>query len=146
MPPRVTLSGIGPRRWVSYAACAWAVLFAAPHVWWALGVPAGFPGGDESYELFMGSAWRFAFDVLVVLLSVLMVLITRALMRSEIPVRLRRILVTLAWLGSGLLTLRGVAGGIVDGASDPVWWPTFLTGGILLGAVARSGGKRLALS
>jgi hypothetical protein len=104
-------------------------------------VRAGFPGGDKSYELFMGSAWRFALDVLVVLLSVVMVLITRALMRPEMPVRLRRILVTLAWLGSGLLMLRGVAGGIVDGTSDPVWWPTFLTGGILLGAAPGSRGK-----
>ena len=57
-------------------------------------------------------------------------------MGQLVAVRRRRVLLTLAWIGSGLLTLRGVAGGIVDGPSDPVWWPAFLTGGILLGAVA----------
>jgi hypothetical protein len=35
-----------------------------------------------------------------------------------------------------MLTLRGVAGLVVDGASDLVWWPTFLIGGILFGSVA----------
>jgi hypothetical protein len=48
------------------------VLFGAPHLWWALGVRTGFPGGDESYESFMGRAWRYAFEVLVVLLSAVM--------------------------------------------------------------------------
>jgi len=28
-------------RWVNYAACLWALLFAAPHVWWALGFLRG---------------------------------------------------------------------------------------------------------
>lgn len=126
----------GWRRRVAYATCAWAVLFATPHLWWALGVRAGFPGGDPSYELFFGSWWRPLFNLLVIILSALTVVITRALISQRMPLRRRKVLVTLAWIGSGLLTLRGVAGGIVDGASDPVWWPTFLTGGILLGAVA----------
>ena len=126
----------GWRRWVAYLACAWAVLFATPHLWWALGVRAGFPGGDPSYEFFFGSWWRPVFNLAVILCSALMVVIAVTLMRQRVPVRRRRVLLTLAWIGSGLLTLRGVAGGIVDGASDPVWWPAFLTGGILLGAVA----------
>jgi len=41
-----------------------------------------------------------------------------------------------AWIACGLLALRGIAGLVVDGTSDSVWWPTFLVGGILLGAVA----------
>ena len=134
------------QRWVGYAACTWAVFFAAPHVWWLLGVRKGFPGGDASYEFFMSSSWRVAFDLLVVVLSVAMVLITRALMRPMIPASRRRTLSTLAWMGSGLLTLRGVAGAIADGLSDPVWWPTFLVGGILLGAVAWFGGRELQMS
>ena len=124
----------GWRRWFAYAACTWALLFATPHLWWALGVRAGFPGGDSSYEFFFGSWWRPLFNLLVIILSALMVVITRSLMGQR--VRRRRVLLTLAWIGSALLTLRGVAGGIVDGASDPVWWPAFLTGGILFGAVA----------
>ncbi|MGZ8845635.1 MAG: hypothetical protein ACXW3C_04145, partial [Pyrinomonadaceae bacterium] len=46
------------------------------------------------------------------------------------------ILRAMAWIASAMLTLRGVAGLVVDGTSDPVWWPTFLIGGILFGAVA----------
>jgi hypothetical protein len=42
----------------------------------------------------------------------------------------------MAWIASAMLTLRGVAGLIVDGTSDPVWWPIFLVGGILFGGVA----------
>ncbi len=38
-------------RWANYAACLWAILFAAPHAWWALDFPAGFPGGEASYQL-----------------------------------------------------------------------------------------------
>ena len=136
----------GSQRWIGYVACAWAVLFGAPHVWWLLGIKAGFPGGDTSYDFFMSSTWRVAFDVLVVILSVAMVLITRSLLRPTIPSGRRRLLVTLAWIGSGLLMLRGVAGAIADGRSDPVWWPTFLVGGILLGAVAWYGRRELQMS
>jgi hypothetical protein len=35
-----------------------------------------------------------------------------------------------------MLLLRGIAGMIVDGRSDPLWWPTFTVGGILLVSVA----------
>jgi hypothetical protein len=43
---------------------------------------------------------------------------------------------TAAWTAAVMLTLRGVAGMVVDGAADPVWWPAFLVGGILFGGVA----------
>ena len=33
-------------RWINYAASLWPLLFAAPHVWLALGFPYGFPGGS----------------------------------------------------------------------------------------------------
>ncbi len=124
------------RRWISYAACGWAVLFAAPHLWWALGIPTGFPGGPAGHQLMMSSAWRYIYDVIVVILSVLAVLITLALLRPPHLVTRRWVPHTAAWIACGMLTLRGVAGMLVDGASDPVWWPTFLLGGILLGAVA----------
>jgi len=45
---------------------------------------------------------------------------------------------TAAWIACGMLSLRGVAGMVVDGSSDLIWWPTFLTGGLLFGAVAWS--------
>jgi hypothetical protein len=122
--------------WINAAACTWAVLFGAPHLWWALGIRAGFPGGDASYRFFMASWWRYAFDVLVVLLSVAAFGIALVLGRSGQPIVSRRLLRTAAWIASGMLSLRGVAGMVVDGFSDPVWWPTFLAGGLLFAAVA----------
>lgn len=124
------------RRWISYAACVWAILFAAPHTWWALGIPAGFPGGEANHRLMMTSAWRYIYDVIVIILSALAVLITLTLLRPPHQVVRRWVPHTAAWIASGMLTLRGVAGLVVDRASDLIWWPTFLLGGILLGSVA----------
>jgi hypothetical protein len=123
-------------RWISYAACVWAVAFAAPHIWWALGIPAGFPGGEASYRFFMSSTWRVIYDVVVILLSVLAFVIALTLLKPPSQIVRRWIPHTAAWIACGMLSLRGVAGMIVDGTSDPVWWPTFLLGGILFGLVA----------
>ena len=124
------------QRWISYGACAWAVLFAAPHTWWALGITTGFPGGDRSYNLFMGSTWRFVYNLVVIALSGLAIVITLRLLRPPEQVHRRWIPRTAAWIACGMLSLRGVAGMIVDGTEDLVWWPAFLIGGILLGSVA----------
>ena len=123
-------------RWISYAACVWAIAFAAPHTWWALGISAGFPGGESSYRFFMSSTWRYVFDVIVVLLCVLAVLVALTLLRPPAQIVRRWIPRTAAWIACAMLSLRGLAGMVVDGSSDPVWWPTFLAGGILFGAVA----------
>jgi len=126
-------------QWINYAACLWALLFAAPHVWWALGFPAGFPGGLArgwaNHHLMM-TTWRYYFDVAVIFLSILAIFVALALIGTwcrRIP---RWLLRTMAWIASAMLTLRGVAGLIHDGWSDPLWWPTFLVGGILFGSVA----------
>ena len=123
-------------RAISYAACAWAALFGTPHLWWALGVRAGFPGGDTSYEFFMNSWWRVLFNWTVIALSVLAIVITLVLLKPSHLVKRRWIPLTLAWIACVLLMLRGVAGIIVDGTSDLVWAPAFTIGGILLGGVA----------
>lgn len=120
------------RHWVGYAACTWAVLFGAPHLWWALGIPAGFPGGEASYHRFMGSTWRYVYDLVVVALSGAGVLVALTLRSPGGNRRWRAAAVA----ASAALSLRGVAGAIVDRASDPVWWPTFLLGGILYGSLA----------
>ena len=124
------------RRWISYSACVWAVLFAAPHTWWALGISAGFPGGEANHRLMMTTTWRYFYDLIVILLSVTAVLVALTLLRPSDQVTRRWIPHTAAWIACGMLTLRGVAGLVVDGISDPVWWPTFLVGGILFGSVA----------
>jgi len=84
----------------------------------------------------MTSWWRYLYDVAVILLSLLGAVIALALLRPS-HTRLHRGFTALAWIAAGLLTLRGVAGLIVDGTTDPIWWPTFLVGGLLFGSVAR---------
>ena len=127
------------RRWINWAACLWAIMFAAPHTWWALGFPFGFPGGlarGRANHLLMMTTWRYYFDVAVIVLSILAIFVALAPIQvwgRSIP---RWILRTMAWIASGMLSLRGVAGLIHDGSSDLVWWPTFLVGGILFGSVA----------
>src|SRR5215211_6763015 len=122
---------------VHYAVCAWAVLFAAPHIWWALGLPYGMPGGKASHQLMMTSWWWYAYDVVVILCSILAVVLSLALLRPTISSRWRRRWRALAWIAFAMLSLRGVAGLIADGASDPIWWPMFLLGGLLFGALLR---------
>jgi len=124
------------RRWISYAACIWAVLFAAPHAWWALGIPAGFPGGETNHRLWMTSSWRYMYNVSVIFLSLLAGLVALAPLRPSHRVIRPGTWPAAAWIAGGILTLRGVAGLVVDGTSDPVWWPTFLVGGLLFCAVA----------
>lgn len=126
----------GWHRAVSYAACAWAAMFGTPHLWWALGVRAGFPGGDTSYDFFMNSWWRVLFNWTVIAFSVLAIAITLVLLKPPQLVKRRWIPVILAWIACMLLMVRGVAGIIVDGTSDLVWAPAFTIGGILLGGVA----------
>ncbi|MCI0405641.1 MAG: DUF3995 domain-containing protein [candidate division Zixibacteria bacterium] len=123
-------------RWVHYAAAIRALGFAAPHIWWAFGISAGFPGGVASYHRFMGSLWRYLYDIFVILLSIAAFFVALAPIRSwgrGIPPWILR---TAAWIACGMLSLRGVAGMLVDGTSDLVRWPIFLTGGILFGWVA----------
>ena len=133
-------AAIVPRlRWINYAACLWAIIFAAPHVWWALGFPAGFPGGQgrgrANHHLMM-TTWRYFFDLGVIFLSILAIFVALALIQNWGRTIPHWILRTMAWIASAMLTLRGVAGLIHDGVRDPVWWPTFLVGGILFGSVA----------
>lgn len=123
-------------RAVSFAACAWAAVFGLTHLLWALGMRAGFPGGDPSYDFFMGSWWRVLFNWTVISLSVLAIVITLKLLRPPELVARRWIPRMLAWIACVLLLIRGVAGHIVDGTSDLVWAPAFTLGGILLGGVA----------
>ena len=125
------------RYWISCAAGSWAVLFAAPHTWWALGYPYGFPGGEASYYRFMSSTWRYWYDVAVIVLSALAFLVALELRRPSLPfARRQRLARAAAWTGCVALTLRGVAGLVVDGSADLIWWPAFLAGGLLFGSVA----------
>lgn len=124
------------QRWIGYAASIWAVLFAVPHTWWALGVSTGFPGGEANYDLWFSSPWRYLYNVTVIMLSVSAALAALWLLRLTRDHATRWIPYAAAWIAGGVLSLRGVAGLLVDGTSDLVWWPTFLVGGILFSALA----------
>jgi hypothetical protein len=125
------------RRSVYYAAFLWSVAFGAPHTWWAFGSPLGFPGGPANHRLLMTSGWRYAYDVVVILLSILGAVVALVLARPLDLGRLHRLFRILAWTAALLLGVRGIAGLIVDGTSDPIWWPTFLVGGLLFGRIAQ---------
>jgi hypothetical protein len=72
----------------------------------------------------------------VILLCVLAVGVALAPVQKWGALIPRRLLRVMAYTASAMLGLRGLAGMIVDGLSDLVWWPTFLLGGILFGAIA----------
>lgn len=84
----------------------------------------------------MASWWRYLYDIIVILLSLLGAVVALAL-RPPTQARLRRVLRSMAWIAAAILTVRGVAGLVVDGTADPVWWPTFLAGGLLFGRIAQ---------
>lgn len=125
------------QRWIGYAACAWAALFTGTHVWWALGFSAGFPGGATSHQLWM-SGWRYLYLVAVIVLGAVAMLVALAPGRPPGDIMKRWIPRSAPWIAGAVLTLRGIAGFVVDGTSDPVWWPTFLVGGMLFTALAWS--------
>jgi hypothetical protein len=123
-------------RWVHYAASVWSILFAAPHVWWALGVSAGFPGGQAKHEFMMTTPRFYYSDVAVILLCVLAIGVALAPIQQWGAFISRRLLRGMAYTASVMLGLRGLAGLIVDGVSEPIWWPIFLAGGLLFGGIA----------
>jgi hypothetical protein len=84
----------------------------------------------------MTSSWRYAYDLVVVLLSVVAGVLAILLLRPSTHSTADRFLRAMAWIACALLGLRGVAGLVADGISDLVWSPTFLIGGILFGLVA----------
>lgn len=117
-------------QWTGRAAMVWAVVFAAPHVWWAFGVPAGFPDGEGGFAEALAVPWFRAYDLLVVALSAAAALVAWAAMRRQ-PEG-----IAVAWGICAILLVRGIAGLMIDGFADPVWSPMFEIGGLLFGATA----------
>ena len=134
---------------LALAACLWSLGFAAPHAWWALGISTGFPGGEASYRRFMGSTWRYWYDVAVFGCALLGAAVALELSRSGRRGRQsgrREVARWLATLAAIALLLRGMAGLVVDGRADPIWWPTFLLGGILFGTLVRATRPRAVIT
>jgi hypothetical protein len=100
-------------RVAAYATFAWVVVFDAFHVYWALGGRFGF--GDQPEPLpTADTAVQQIFGGLVLALFVLGTVLPLALVQRwgrRIP---RWVLVTMAWVAAGLLTVRAVAAFIDD--------------------------------
>lgn len=130
------LSAVNHR--AAYAACAWSVVFIAPHVYWAAGGTAGLPGGEPLEGTIA------AINYAAIALSALAAVLALALARSWGAAVPRRILLAGAWAACVLLALRG-GGGLVQGlagdeGSDALvvgFEALFLLGGILFGLAAR---------
>ena len=121
-------------RWTGIWAATWGVVFAAPHVWWAFGVPAGFPGGETGLAEALAVPWFRAYDLLVVALSAAAMLVAWSATRRQ-PVG-----IAVAWVICSILLVRGLVGLMIDGVADLVWSPMFVVGGLLFGATARQCG------
>lgn len=134
--------------WFAYAAAAWSLIFAAPHVWWALGVSWAFPGDADDFERAFDRTWWLVYDLVVALLCLVGAGVALALVQPwgrALPTRLLRAAV---WSGSVLLLLRGALGvvpmvwSLLAGASDDVHpWayviePWFVIGGVLFSLAA----------
>lgn len=139
-------------RWVGYAACAWAIVFAAAHAYWAAGGCAGLTADVCAAGL---PVWFLVYDLMVGVLCVAGAVVALALVRPWGRIFPRRWLLRLAWAGSAVLLLRGGVGLIQDGLiltgrigpgsgwdSMMLYDPWFVVGGVLFGLTAQFSGKR----
>ena len=139
-----------PAGWAASAAAAWSLIFAAPHVWWALGVSWAFPGNADDFARAFDRTWWLVYDLVVAVLCIVGAALALALVQPwgrALPAKLLRAAV---WSGSALLLLRGALGvapmvwSLLRGTSNELHpWsyviePWFLLGGILFGLAARA--------
>ena len=125
--------------WLPYAAALWAAVFAGFHIIWAAG---WYPLlNAEQTRIAFATAWKWAFDVVVAVMCVIAVPVALAPVMSwgqHVP---RRLIYTLAWIGSALLVLRSAASLIQLGyfvatgrfrfGAVGIWEPWFYLGAIL---------------
>jgi hypothetical protein len=142
--------------WASYAASAWALAFAAVHLYWALGGTVGLPKG---MSVDMNPA-LFVVDVLAVPLCVVGALLALSLVRPWGRLFPRRFLLACAWGVCALLVFHATPTLIWDGLvaaglretnlsvlerwSLFVYEPWFFMGGVLYGVAAWGYGRRLS--
>jgi 8-oxo-dGTP diphosphatase len=126
-------------RWVAYAAALWASVFAVFHVIWAAG---WYPLlNAEGARIAFATPWKWWFDVVVAVMCVIAVPVVLAPVMSwgqHVP---RRLIYTLAWVGSTLLVLRAgaslvqvaylAATGRFRITGLGIWEPWFYLGAIL---------------
>jgi uncharacterized protein DUF3995 len=132
---------VRPNSWVAYAAALWAAVFAVFHIIWAAGWYALLDA--EQARAAFAVPWKWDYDVVVAAMCVIAVPVALAPVMSwgqRVP---RRLIRTLAWIGTVLLVLRAVASLIEVGylimvgrfslADMGIWEPWFYLGAILFG-------------
>lgn len=125
--------------WISYAAALWALVFAIFHIIWAAG---RYPLLDaERARIAFATPWKWAYDVVVAVMCVIAVPVALAPVMSWGERAPRRLIYTLAWIGTALLLFRSVASLIQAGylvaagrfrvTGLGIWEPWFYIGAIL---------------
>ena len=161
-----SLERIGRKRWASYAAVAWCVVFGGFHLYWALGGTAGFAEFSMPSNkilvltrdpLYIGITWGV---VIVCVFGAIVALAPFQTWSRCIP---RWLLLTPLWIACGILLVRGIGnpiqsaliigGGMpfepLAGPDAQAWYqwllldfmlfsPWFILGGIAFGATAWS--------
>jgi len=136
--PRLRAAHVGGT-WVAYAAALWALVFAAFHMAWAA---RWYPLLDaEQTRIAFATPWKWTFNVVVAAMCVIAVPVALAPVMAwgrRVP---RRLILTLAWVGSALLVLRSVGSLVQTGylvavdrfslAAMGIWEPWFYLGAIL---------------
>lgn len=128
--------------WVAIAAAGWAAVFAGFHIAWAGGWYLLLDA--EQARIAFATPWKWAFNAVVAAMCVVAAPVSLALGTSLGDRLPRRLYVTLAWIGTSLLVLRGVASfiqvmyGLAAGRISlnrvGIWEPWFYAGALIFGA------------
>ncbi len=125
--------------WIACAAASWAGVFAAFHIIWAAGWYIGLD--PVQAQAAFSKPWMLAYDLVVAGICIVAVPVALAIAMpwgQRVP---RRLLLALAWTGTGLLLLRA-AGSLIQAVyllvtghltllSMGVWEPWFYLGATL---------------
>ncbi len=135
-------------RWAGYAACAWALAFAAVHLYWGLGGTVGLPPGLSLID----NTPLFVIDLVAIPLCLAAAALALALVRpwgGRFP---RWLLLGAAWGAAALFVVHSLPT-VIDAATLALgrrtqdltaearfslflYEPWFLVGGVLFGAAA----------
>lgn len=132
----------------SIVVATWSLLFAAPHLYWAMGGRAGLGAQAADADAALGQSAFFIYNLAAAALAVCGGTIAVVLAKGWANPRLRGRLLGASAVGSAVLLLRGVVGlallglGVLNGTLDrqtPALLlaiePWFLIGGLAYGAM-----------
>lgn len=128
----------------------WSAVFAAPHLYWAVGGRAGLGDQAGAADAALATGWFAAYNLAAAVAALAVVVAVAGLAAGRVHGRARRILLAAARVAAVLLLLRGVLGLALlaveqlngAGGSTPAVLiaiePWFVVGGIAFGGLARA--------